>query len=99
MPQSRHDSLRWRAAEVCGICCQNHPEVQIWFFKGGVLPVAAELLSSSHDTVVLKGLFAISSLVRGHPPALAAFLQDLHGLPLATAVRALFVIVCMTIDH
>jgi hsp70-interacting protein len=71
-------SLRARAAEVAATCCQNNPEVQAAFVEGGALPALWALAGeggagAAAAEVRLKGLLALSCMVRGDAAALDWF--------------------------
>jgi len=72
-------SLQWRAAEVIATCAQNNPEVQASFFNGGVMPPVWSLLDSPDEMCCLKGLLAVSCLVRGSSQLHQYFSQH-HGV-------------------
>jgi hypothetical protein len=74
--QSRHASLRWRAAEVVAACVQNNPPVQALFADHGVLPLLLPLLQDKDATCRAKGLLALSCMVRGHAGSLAWLRQQ-----------------------
>lgn len=69
-------ALRWRTANLIGICCQNVPFVQETVLGFGAVSVLLKLLDlDSSDTVRIKALFAISCLVREQEAGLAEFVK------------------------
>lgn len=58
-------SLQWRAGEIIGTCAQNNEEVQASFIREGVMPAIWTLLDIDDATCRLKGLFAVSCMIRG----------------------------------
>jgi hypothetical protein len=60
--------LQWRAAEVLGMCVQNHPEVQQWALDGGVLPPLLALCDHALTACVVKAVLGLGSLVRNFKP-------------------------------
>ena len=68
-------SLQWRGAEIIGTCAQNNPQVQLSFLQGGVMAPLMELLDSEDKMCRLKGLFAISCMIRGCSQAHAWFTE------------------------
>lgn len=79
---SPHASLRALAAEVVATAVQNNPKAQQALLDAGALDCVLRLARSDVDTGArLKGLFAVSSLVRQFPPSHAPFrLGDGFGL-------------------
>ncbi|KAM3921405.1 hsp70-binding protein 1 [Leptodactylus fuscus] len=68
--------LRWRAADLIGICSQNVPFVQEMSLSFGALSKLLKLLDlDSSETVRVKALFAISCLVREQEAGLAEFVK------------------------
>ena len=72
-------SLQWRAAEIIGTCAQNNPQVQLSFLQGGAMAPLMELLDSEDELCRLKGLFAISCMIRGCSQAHDWFTER-HGM-------------------
>lgn len=70
-----HASLRWRAAEVFATCVQNNPDLQASFLHSGAPEAIWQLLDDQAPQCQVKGLLAVSCLVRGHAPALTWFRQ------------------------
>ena len=63
--------------------------MQEWFQKDGTMPVAASLLQDSDTQCKLKGVLAVSCLLRGCTSALVEFCSEVKGLPaLLALVRA-----------
>ncbi|XP_069803437.1 hsp70-binding protein 1 [Dendropsophus ebraccatus] len=68
--------LRWRAADLVGICSQNVPFVQETAMSLGAVNKLLKLLDlDSSETVRIKALFAISCLVREQEAGLAEFVK------------------------
>ncbi|XP_061893258.1 hsp70-binding protein 1 [Entelurus aequoreus] len=68
--------LRWRAAQLIASCAQNMPQVQAHLLKISALPKLLQLTDSDpHPTVRVKGLHAVSCLVREQEAGLEAFLS------------------------
>ncbi|XP_063798884.1 hsp70-binding protein 1 [Pseudophryne corroboree] len=69
-------SLRWRAADLIGICSQNVAFVQEAALCLGAMNKHLQLLDfDSCETVRIKALFAISCLVREQEAGLAEFVK------------------------
>ncbi|XP_075047612.1 hsp70-binding protein 1 [Mixophyes fleayi] len=69
-------NLRWRAADLIGICSQNVPFVQETALSLGAINKHLQLLNfDSCETVRIKALFAISCLVREQEAGLSEFLK------------------------
>ncbi|NP_001121272.1 HSPA (heat shock 70kDa) binding protein, cytoplasmic cochaperone 1 L homeolog [Xenopus laevis] len=69
--------LRWRSADLIGICSQNVPFVQETALRLGAVKILLQLLDlDSNDQVRIKALFAISCLVREQEEGLAEFLKQ-----------------------
>ncbi len=79
---SPHARLRALAAEVVATVVQNNPKAQQALLDAGALDAVLQLARADTDaTARLKGLFAVSAMVRLFPPAQAAFrLGDGFGL-------------------
>ncbi|XP_077115659.1 hsp70-binding protein 1 isoform X2 [Ranitomeya variabilis] len=68
--------LRWRTADLIGICSQNVPFVQEMALSLGAVSKLLELLDlDTSETVRIKALFAISCLVREQEAGLAEFVK------------------------
>ncbi|KAM9843684.1 hsp70-binding protein 1 [Aulostomus maculatus] len=68
--------LRWRTAQLIASCAQNMPQVQDHLLSIGALPKLLQLTDSDpHLTVRVKGLYAVSCLVREQEAGLQAFLS------------------------
>ncbi|XP_075694965.1 hsp70-binding protein 1 [Rhinoderma darwinii] len=68
--------LRWRAADLIGICSQNVPFVQETALSLCAVNKLLKLLDlDSSETVRIKALFAISCLVREQEAGLAEFVK------------------------
>ncbi|XP_053308547.1 hsp70-binding protein 1 [Spea bombifrons] len=68
--------LRWRAADLIGICSQNVPFVQETALSLGAVDKLLQLLDLDKNEVVrVKALFAISCLVREQDAGLQEFLK------------------------
>ncbi|KAG8568018.1 hypothetical protein GDO81_013865 [Engystomops pustulosus] len=68
--------LRWRAADLIGICSQNVPVVQETALSLGAVDKLLKLLDlDGNETVRIKALFAISCLVREQESGLAEFVK------------------------
>lgn len=71
---SPHAVLRALAAEIVATCVQNNPKAQQQFLEASALDAVLQCARDDVDpTARLKGLFAVSALVRECPPAQAAF--------------------------
>lgn len=69
-------ALRWRTADLIGICSQNVPFVQETALGLGAVNILLKLLDlDSCETVRIKALFAISCLVREQETGLAEFVK------------------------
>ncbi|KAM5132472.1 hsp70-binding protein 1 [Mantella aurantiaca] len=69
-------SLRWRAADLVGICSQNVPFVQECALCLGAIKILLQLLDQdSSEEVRIKAMFAISCLVREQEAGLAEFMK------------------------
>ncbi|KAG8434101.1 hypothetical protein GDO86_012465 [Hymenochirus boettgeri] len=69
--------LRWRSADLIGICSQNVPFVQEMALNLGAIRNLLQLLDfDCNDQVRIKALFAISCLVREQEVGLAEFLKQ-----------------------
>ncbi|KAM4016153.1 hsp70-binding protein 1 [Anomaloglossus baeobatrachus] len=69
-------ALRWRTADLIGICSQNVPFVQETALSLGAVSKLLKLLDlDSSETVRIKALFAISCLVREQEAGLAEFVK------------------------
>ncbi|KAM9299143.1 hsp70-binding protein 1 [Gastrophryne carolinensis] len=68
--------LRWRAADLIGICCQNEPFVQETALRLGAVNKLLQLLDLDiNEMVRIKALFAVSCLVREHEAGLSEFIK------------------------
>lgn len=68
--------LRWRAADLIGICSQNVPFVQETALNFGAVSKLLKLLDlDNHEMVRIKALFAVSCLVREQEAGLAEFVK------------------------
>ncbi|XP_056399879.1 hsp70-binding protein 1 [Hyla sarda] len=68
--------LRWRAADLVGICSQNVPFVQEMALSLGAMDKLLKLLDlDGSETVRIKALFAVSCLVREQEAGLAEFVK------------------------
>ncbi|XP_075461541.1 hsp70-binding protein 1 isoform X6 [Ascaphus truei] len=69
--------LRWRAADLIGICSQNVPFVQETALSLAAIKKLLQLLDlDCSDVVRVKALFAISCLVREQEAGLVEFLKE-----------------------
>ncbi|KAE8593950.1 hypothetical protein XENTR_v10019383 [Xenopus tropicalis] len=69
--------LRWRCADLIGICSQNVPFVQEMALRSGAVKILLQLLDlDPNDQVRIKALFAISCLVREQEEGLTDFLKQ-----------------------
>ena len=75
--RSQHSSLQWRAAEIAAACVQNTPSIQASFMHGGILPAVWPLLDAPNDTCRIKGMLALSCMMRGYYPAVTWFVDNL----------------------
>ncbi|OAY83554.1 uncharacterized protein LOC109718202 [Ananas comosus] len=72
--KNSHDRIRSKAAEVVTTIVQNNPKSQQLVMEAnGFEPLMANFASDPDVTVRTKALGAISSLIRGNKPGIAAF--------------------------
>ncbi|CAH2319194.1 hsp70-binding 1 [Pelobates cultripes] len=70
------DGLRWRAADLIGICSQNVPLVQETALSLGAVNKLLKLVDlDKNEAVRIKSLFAISCLVREQEAGLTEFVN------------------------
>jgi hsp70-interacting protein len=85
--QTKETVLQWRAADVLSVVVQNNPRCQSQVFVAGGLEILMHAIEDSQDDhVKIKVLYALSSLTRGFPDALKAFIT---GKGISVITRAM----------